>query len=430
MTATTTPDRLDPKQHPWLDAPDTRAVMAALEAARPGAVRYVGGCVRNALMGAPVGDIDIASQLEPEAVIAAAQAAGLKVAPTGLAHGTVTVIVEGRPFEVTTLRRDVTTDGRNATVAFSDDWEEDSRRRDFTFNAIYADGEGVLFDPQGGIADALARRLIFIGDPAARIREDYLRILRFFRFAAWYGAPPGAEPAFDKAAVAACRAQAAGLDRLSAERVWKEVKTLLAATDPTPALRVMAEAGVLERVLPEAIALDLIGALTALERGEGWTPDPMLRLAALIPRIETTAARVRRRLKLSNAEGGRLSAWAAQAANPRLVLGQSEDDIAKTLYALDVQAFLDRARLAWAIDAAPDTEQGADADAWRALIGFAHAWRRPVFPVTGKDLAAAGVAKGPRMGATLKALEALWVRGGFKADREALLAALSLVGPS
>ncbi len=430
MTSTPLPDRLDPAAHAWLRAPDVSAVMAALDAARPGSARFVGGCVRNALMGAPVGDIDIACQLAPEAVIAAVQAAGLKVVPTGLAHGTVTAIVGGRPFEVTTLRRDVTTDGRNATVAFSEDWAEDSRRRDFTFNAIYADVDGALFDPQGGVADALARRLVFIGDATARIREDYLRILRFFRFAAWYGAAPGGTPTFDEAAVAACRAEAAGLDRLSVERVWKELKTLLGAPDPAPTLAVMAETGVLERVLPEAIALDLVGALTALERAEAWAPDAMLRLAALIPRIETTAARVRRRLKLSNAEGQRLVCWASQAANPRLMLGQPEAEVAKTLYALDEQALLDRARLAWAIDASPETEQGPDPEAWRALIAGVEGWTRPVFPVTGKDLVAAGVPKGPRMGATLKALEALWVRGGFKADRQALLAALNLVRSS
>ncbi len=422
--------RLDPAEHAWLVEPATRAVMDALEAAQPASARFVGGCVRNALMGRPVDDIDIACRLTPEAVIAAADAAGLKSVPTGLAHGTVTLVSQGRPYEITTLREDVSTDGRKATVAYTSDWDADSRRRDFRLNAIYVDAEGVLFDPQGGVADAAAGRIRFIGDPVERIREDYLRILRFFRFTAWYGRAP-----MDTEALAACAAETKGVRRLSVERVWKELKKLLAAPDPTPALHAMAEAGVLEEALPEALALELIGALVALERAEGWAPDPGLRLAALIPRLEMTAMRVRRRLKLSNQAGERVVRWARQTLNPRLLLGRPELDVAQALYPADVQAFTDRARLAWAIDAASAAageaardEPGADPALWQALFSQLAVYERPVFPLRGEDLVQAGVPKGPRLGAALKALEALWVRGGFKADKPALLAALSLVG--
>src|SRR6478672_10767184 len=227
---------------PWLTASSTRAVMAALEAAGgPGCARFVGGCVRNALIGAPVDDIDIATTLKPEETDKAIRAAGLKAVPTGIAHGTVTAVTERTPFEITTLRRDVSTDGRNATVAFTDDWAEDAARRDFRLNALYADASGEVFDPTGhGVSDAAEGRIVFVGEARTRIREDYLRILRFFRFYAWYGR---GEP--DAEAMAACAALAEGMTRLSAERVSKEMLKLLAAPDPRRAVAAMREAGVL-----------------------------------------------------------------------------------------------------------------------------------------------------------------------------------------
>lgn len=414
-------DRLDPTEHAWMTRPEVRAALGALEAAWPTdkpapAARFVGGCVRNAVLGQHVDDIDVATPLAPEAVIAALEAAGVKAVPTGVEHGTVTAVHEGRPVEITTLRRDVETDGRRAVVAYTEDWVEDSARRDFRLNAIYADPDGALFDPQNGLADAAAGRIVFIGEPEERIREDYLRILRFFRFRAWYGEGPA-----DADGLAACKALAREMRRLSVERVWHELKKLLAAPDPIEALGEMAAADALEQVLPEAIALDLVSALVAHEGREGWAPDPMLRLAALVPRMELVAARVRRRLKLSNAEGDRLVAWARQDLNPRLLVGRAEDQLAAALYPVDRQAALDRARLAWAIDAA----QGeAPVEDWRALIAFMESWEPPAFPVTGEDVLAAGVPAGPPVGAALKALEALWVRGGFKPSREQLLAAL------
>ncbi len=411
--------RLDPAAHAWMSAGPARRVVEALEAARPASARFVGGCVRNALLGAPVDDVDVATPLTPDEVVRAVEAAGLHPVPTGVEHGTVTVVADHVGVEVTTLRRDVETDGRRAVIAFTDDWVEDSARRDFRLNAIYADPDGALFDPQDGLADIAAGRVVFIGDAETRIREDYLRILRFFRFHAWYG-----KGDLDAVGLAACGAQAGGMTRLSVERVWKELKKLLAAPDPRAALAAMAEAGVTEQTLPEAVALDLIGALVDMERAEGWAADPLLRVEALIPRLEITAARVRRRLKLSNAEAARLSAWSTSAVNPRLLVGRDSDTLAKTLYAADVQAVLDRARLAWAIDAAQGETPAAD---WRALIADVAAWERPVFPVTGDDLHAAGVPKGPQMGAALKALEALWVKGGFSAGKDQLLAAVPVV---
>ncbi len=412
------PTRLEPEAHAWLTDPRVHRVMDALDAGAPDASRFVGGCVRNALRGAPVDDIDIATRLEPTAVAAALEAAGVKVVPTGVAHGTITAVVDGTAFEITTLRRDVETDGRNATIAFADTFEEDARRRDFRLNAIYCARDGALFDPEGGIADALAGQVRFIGDPVTRLREDRLRILRFFRFNAWYAS---GEP--DADGLAACAAEARGLPRLSVERVWKELKKLLAAPNPVRALNAMALSGVLEQVLPEAIALELISALVDLEADQGWSPpDPLLRVCALAPRTVFVTERLRRRLKLSKAEAGRLTAWANLPVNPRLVIDADEDEQNRVLYTHDQQAILDRGRLAWAIDRARG-EARPDA-VWRAFLERAETWERPEFPLTGEDLLSRGVPKGPHLGATMKALEQLWAKGGFRADRAQLLAAL------
>ncbi len=261
---------------PWLTRPATRAVIAALEAAGgPGCVRFVGGCVRNSLVGQGIDDIDLATRLLPVQTMAALKAAGLKVVPTGIDHGTVTAISQRIPYEITTLRRDVSTDGRNATVAFTDDWAEDAARRDFRLNALYCDAEGVIFDPTGaGVEDALAGRIVFVGDAATRIREDYLRILRFFRFYAWYGR---AEP--DAEGLAACAAEAEGMGRLSAERVSKELLKLLAAPDPRRAVRAMAESGVLARVIAPELSADGLAVFEAMVE---VSKDPVLRLSAFI----------------------------------------------------------------------------------------------------------------------------------------------------
>ncbi|WP_420470759.1 CCA tRNA nucleotidyltransferase [Brevundimonas sp. FT23042] len=379
----------------WLTAPATRSVVAALEAAGgAGCARFVGGCVRNALMGRPIDDIDIATTLKPEQTEAAIRAAGLKAVPTGIAHGTVTAVAARQPFEITTLRRDVTTDGRNATVAFTDDWAEDAARRDFRLNALYADGDGQVFDPTGqGVDDAAAGRIVFVGDPHTRIREDYLRILRFFRFFAWYG---HGEP--DGAGLAACRDLAAGMSRLSAERVSKELMKLLAAGDPRRAMVAMQAAGVLAQVLPEAEGLACFNAAV------GLSDDPVLRLMALLP----TDADVRRaasaRLRLPNATRDRLvaAALAAPAVSPAMTAQEAR----AAVYRHRGQAVADALRRAQA-------DAGGDAG---AVLAIAETWTPPRLPVGGKDLARLGVAPGPETGRLLKAFEDRWIADDFPDD--------------
>ena len=380
---------------PWLTAPATRAVMAALETAGgPGCARFVGGCVRNALIGAPVADIDIATTLKPEETDRAIRAAGLKAVPTGIAHGTVTAVAQRQPFEITTLRRDVSTDGRNATVAFTDDWAEDAARRDFRLNALYADSEGRVFDPTGeGMADAAAGRIVFVGDPATRIREDYLRILRFFRFFAWYGR---GDP--DEAALEACRALAPGMTRLSAERVSKELMTLLAAPDPRVAMAAMAEAGVLAQILPEAATGPLFEAAVEV------SPDPVIRLMTLFPTDERLVREVSTRLRFPNATRDRLAA--AALAAPEISLTMSDAEVRAAVYRHGARTAADALHRRWA-------ENPADDEPARRLLALAEGWRRPAMPVGGRELARLGVEPGPETGRLLKAFEDGWIADDF-----------------
>ena len=394
---------------PWLTAPATRAVMAALEAAGgPGCARFVGGCVRNALIGAPVADIDIATTLKPEETDRAVRAAGLKAVPTGIAHGTVTAVSARQPFEITTLRRDVSTDGRNATVAFTDDWAEDAARRDFRLNALYADGAGQVFDPTGeGVADAAAGRIIFVGDPGTRIQEDYLRILRFFRFFAWYGR---GEP--DRAALEACRALASGMTRLSAERVSKELMTLLMAPDPREAMAAMTATGVLAQILPEATTGPLFEAVV------GLNPDPVVRLMTLLPVDEQVVRDAATRLRLPNATRDRLAA-AARAA-PDVDLAMSEAGVRASVYRHGGRAVADTLSRLWA--GVPD-----EADRARRLLVQAETWQRPPMPVGGRELARLGIEPGPETGRLLKAFEDGWIADDFPAvgHAERLVALIS-----
>ena len=396
----------------WMSDPRTRSVIAALEASGgPGAARFVGGCVRNALLGRAIDDIDIATVLTPDAVMAALKAAGVKSVPTGVEHGTVTAIAGGKPFEVTTLRRDVETDGRRAVVAFTTDWTEDAQRRDFRLNALYLDGEGRIHDPTGcGVQDALAGRIVFVGEAHQRIREDYLRILRFFRFRAWFG-----RGAPDAEGLAACAALKDGLERLSAERVSKELLKLLAAEDPREAVREMAAAGVLQMILPEAQPLDRFEALVETERTHLGGNDGELRLTALLPADPTAAGQAATRLRLSNAQRERLVA--AAPSDPPINPGMTPVQARRRLYEIGAGAFLDRVKLAWA-------GQGGDADAWLALLAQAQAWVRPKFPLTGHDAASAGLAPGPRVGEALRQIEAFWIEHDFQPDRAALIARL------
>lgn len=393
---------------PWMTAPPTVAVLDALEAAGgPDCARFVGGCVRNALLGQLVDDIDIATTLEPASVIAALDAAGLKHAPTGLAHGTVTAVAERRPFEITTLRHDVSTDGRNATVAFTADWGEDAARRDFRLNALYADRQGRVFDPTGhGVEDGLNGRIVFVGEPEVRIREDYLRILRFFRFFAWYGR---GEP--DAAGLEACRALAPGMTRLSAERISRELIKLLAAPDPVPAVGAMEAAGVLGQILPESPGGDALTGLAAV------SDDPELRLSALLPDDPAVVAQALARLRFPNSTRDRLTA----AAGP-IDIGMDDRAGRAAIYRLGPQAFRDRIVKA----AGGHAAHLADAD---RLLALADAWSPPRLPVGGRELQALGVTPGPEHGRILKAFEAGWIADDFPmAGHEARLQALIAPG--
>lgn len=409
-------------QGEWLQAPATRAVMAALEMVEPGCARFVGGCVRNALLHEPVEDVDIATTLLPVEVLRAGEAAGLKCVPTGLAHGTVTLIAMGRPFEITTLREDVQTDGRHAKVAFTRDWGEDALRRDFHLNALYADASGQVFDPTGqGLEDLRARRVRFVGDAGLRIREDYLRILRFFRFSAWYGNGP-----LSPEGLGACAVEKGGLAGLSAERVWKELKRLLAAPDPRQALRAMHEAGILAICLPEIGAADaaLFTALEALIESDfdhHFAPDPLLRLAAMLPEGGWEAAqRLGTRLRLSRHETDRLCA--ALRPGARIVSFLSPREVRRALYGMGREAFADQVRLAWARQA-----RAKAVPQWRALLALAGSWVRPDLPLSGEDILAAGTPKGPLVGKVRAEVEAWWIDCDFPDDRLALVERLKAV---
>lgn len=383
----------------WLTAKSTRAVIDALEAARPDCARFVGGCVRNSIMGRPVDDIDIATQLRPENTLKALETAGIRAIPTGIEHGTVTAVIDSEPFEITSLRRDVETDGRRAVVAFTDDWAEDAQRRDFRLNALYASPNGEIFDPVGGgCADAETGRVIFIGDADERLREDYLRILRFFRFNAWYGAGIDAE------GLAACKRQRGGLSQIARERIWKELKKLLAAPRPRPAVQAMGESGVLDAVLAEHRGIETLHDLELTEQLTNVQPDPLLRLMALLPCSALAVQQTQEALRLSNEESNRLTMWAADnLPNP---VGMKSQELRATLYWHGKQAVVDRAMLA-----------GADV---RDLLAAVRAWKRPDFPIGGDDALAAGL-KGQAIGQALSRAAKIWVDSDFDLSREKLL---------
>ena len=377
---------------PWLNDPATCAVMDLLTRDGHGAW-LVGGCVRNALLGLEVADIDIATDLRPEDVMALAQDAGVKVVPTGIEHGTVTLIADHSPFEVTTLRRDVATDGRRATVAYTDDVAKDAARRDFTMNALYAKADGTVLDPMGeGLADLAARRLRFIGNPHDRIAEDYLRILRFFRFHAWYADP---NAGIDAEGLAACAALADGLGQLSRERVSAEMIKLLGAPDPAPAVAAMAQAGILARILPGAMAR----MLPILISFEDALPDPIRRLAALGP-VEVTAD-----LRLSNAQIARLTIL--------------RDGMSSTT-APDALAYLHGADAAW--DIAVLRASQFETPIYPTLRTLIARGANAEFPVKAADLMPR--LSGAALGQALKALEACWIASSFTLSRAELLSRL------
>lgn len=406
---------LNPQQFPWMQNDSINSLYQALP---QGCLRFVGGCVRNALWGEAVGDIDLACQLEPDSVVKALKAANIRFVPTGIAHGTVTAVIEGRPYEITSLRRDVATDGRRATVAYTTDWEEDAQRRDLTMNALYADQSGEIFDPIGqGLADLKARKFRFVGDANMRVQEDYLRILRFFRFLAVYGG----QDKVDAASLKACREHQSGLRQLSVERIWMELKKLLSARNPVRVCHIMLTNGILETLLPEANNVDGLEALVRLESREGIKPDAMLRLMAMSAREPLQMALLTKRLKMSKFETSRLRGWADDGA--QLSTDMAERDRLAAIYKSGKNVIFDRARLR-----AAGESDAIQSSRWMVLADLALGWQPPVFPVSGKDLAKAGVPKGPGMGTALKALEALWIRSGFSTEKPQLLAALKLMG--
>jgi poly(A) polymerase len=383
----------------WMDEAPVQRLLAAL--AEGGvAARFVGGCVRDWVLERPIGDLDVAVDKPPETVMRALEEAKIKVVPTGIKHGTVTAIVAGRPFELTTLRRDVETDGRRAVVAFTDDWRIDAERRDFTFNALYADPDGTIYDYFDGRADLMSGRVRFIGDPDQRIAEDRLRVLRFFRFHAWYGRPPFDGPSFD-----ACRRNAAALGALSGERVRKELLRTLEAPGSAPADAVDAlfEAGALDHWLPEYAGSTRLRALAARED----KPDGLRRLAAILP-SGANATAIGKRLKLSTQESLRLEVMLS--TTPAIDVAGGPKAWRAEIYRLGNGLFADRLLLA--VDAPGD---------WRGALALARSWTPPQLPVSGADALALGLKPGPKVGALIEAVERWWIDGDFSADRAACL---------
>ena len=393
--------RIDPSLHPWMTAPETAQVFAAL-----GEARFVGGAVRNALVGASVSDIDIAVPMPPSEVVLRLVAHDIKVVETGMDHGTVTAIVGRHAFEITSLRRDVETDGRHARVVFTDDWAEDASRRDFTINAMYASTDGEIFDYATGVEDLIAGRVRFVGDPRTRIAEDYLRVLRLFRFHAWYG-----KGDIDPDGLRAAAEARAMLKTLSAERVAKELLRLLEAVNPALVLRMMAATGILSELLPGALQLSRLERMVEIDADELPPRDAVRRLAALLPDAATARAAADA-LKLSNAIRARLE----QALDGDAIAAPLAARSARILlYRLGPARFRDKLWLAWA-----DAPRRGNAIQWRMLLDMADNYQRPRFPLTGLDVMQTGVPEGPEVGRVLGKLEDWWVDGDFAADEGVL----------
>lgn len=374
--------------------------MAAL-----GTARFVGGCVRNSLLGQPVDDIDIATPLTPDEVSRAVTLRGMKAIDTGAEHGTLTVVVNSHPFEVTTLRRDVSTDGRRATVAFTTEWPEDAARRDFTINALYADLDGTVYDYHGGVADLQAGLVRFIGDADTRIAEDHLRILRLFRIHSWYG-----RGEIDAVALTASQVARQKIRSLSGERIQKEMLKLLRARAPLQALRAMRDTQVLEEVVTGAGDFAALSAMCQIDEAHGYAPDPILRLV-LLARHADVAAGVASRWRLSNDDRARLLGAFKLAGVLHADIAAT--DLGPLLYRHGAREIADQARLAWA--------RSADSGRWADLLKIVSSWQRPQLPIDGADVMRAGVGQGPAVGKLLGAVEDWWVDAGFPDDRSRAL---------
>jgi tRNA nucleotidyltransferase/poly(A) polymerase len=393
---------------PWLASGPTARVLQVLNGDGEEA-RVVGGAVRNALMNIPVGDIDIATSAPPTEVIRRAKAANIKSVPTGIEHGTVTLVADGQPFEVTTLREDTETFGRKAKVAFGRDWVADAQRRDFTINGLSVDADGVVHDYVGGLDDIAARRVRFIGDPAQRIAEDYLRILRFFRMHAAFGA---GHP--DRAGYLACIAGQAGLAALSAERVRMEMLKLLVAEGAAAAIVAMADAGLLLTIFGGIAYTGPFAAMISLERSMGLNAEPMRRLGALGVAVTEDAKRLAARLRLTNAEAKALDSMGHRWWR---FAGMDEARARRLLYRLGADRYRDRLMLAWA-----RIGQDADLARWRELASLPQRWSAPKFPLKAADFVARGVAEGPALGQVLALAEDAWLAADLPLDNAAVTA--------
>lgn len=397
----------------WLSWPEVKALAAVFA---PGSFRFVGGAVRDAVLGRAVSEVDAATILTPDAVMALLQKAGIRVIPTGIAHGTVTAMVSGVGFEITTLRNDVACDGRHADVIFTTDWKADAGRRDFTFNAMYVSPEGELFDYYGGEADAKAGRVVFIGDAAARIAEDYLRILRFFRFHAYYGRGPA-----DAGAVQACADAAGNMAQLSGERVQAEILKLLAAPKACETFSVMQRHGILQAALGVEADAGMLVSLEAVEQGMEQKMPAALRLAGLVWHVPELVDVLVRRLRLSNKVEKNLRGllrYKAELSGTITVLEQK-----RLLRRMGAELFHALVLLSWAAHGA----KGADAPAYLAMLALAGEWQAPEFPVTGDDLIAHGVEPGKSLGERLRHLEEAWELSDYVLDRVQLLQMLQRI---
>ena len=408
------------KDQSWFQNKRFQEVFALLNA-DDGEARVAGGAVRNSLMGRDVADVDIATTLLPIDVVERAKTAGMKPVPTGIEHGTVTIVNKGATFEVTTLREDIDTDGRHAEVRFGKDWQKDADRRDLTINGLYADVDGNVIDLVGGLADIETANVRFIGNAEQRIEEDYLRVLRFFRFFAQYGkGRPDAE------GLKASARAVSKLSQLSAERIWKEMRLLFSADDPSRALLWMRTTGVLTAIFPETEkwGIDSIGPLMETREAMNWENDPMLLLEAIIPPDVDRVGELASRLKMSGADRDRLKHW---AKTPKFAHDMAETALDRQIYRgswSGVKDVLSLSLVSARSRAEADDAAMIESAGFTKLLARAEKWVEPKFPLSGKDLMALGVSAGKEMGDQLKKLEELWIESNFNLSKSDLLAKL------
>ncbi|MFY9287241.1 MAG: CCA tRNA nucleotidyltransferase [Alphaproteobacteria bacterium] len=397
-------ERLDPAQHPWLQKDALRCIFRAIRAAG-GEARVVGGAVRDSLLGRPVNEFDMAVNLPPEKVMGALTAAKIKVVPTGIDHGTVTAVIDHKGYELTTLRHDLETDGRHAKVAFTDDWQADAARRDFTMNALYVDEAGKIYDYFDGRKDLKEGRVRFIGEARARIQEDHLRILRFFRFYSCYG-----KGAADEIGLVASKELASLIPTLSAERIWREVIKLLGAGNPLPTWKLMIDNDVLSYTLPQALNISRLENLLALEKQHDREPSALVRLAALLPKDAKAASTVAEEMKLSKREAETLQILAIL---PDQLKGKLDPvPFRSKLYEHGVEVTEEAALLLATEDRSADI---------KTALEVASLWDSPSLPIQGEDILRLGVAAGPKVGQILRHVEAWWMIEDFRPNRDECL---------